>query len=514
MTAILEAEATRLTEQRKLDRFTSAKERNKWGQFATPPALSLDIARYAWNKLKRRKGGFRFLDPALGTGSFFGAFLQAFSKDRIEAACGIELDYRFAESAKSIWHKQGLKVVQGDFTKQKPAANFNIILSNPPYVRHHHINGEDKQRLGEMVQYITGLRLSGLAGLYCYFLLIAHAWLAEDGLSIWLIPSEFMDVNYGEEIKRYLTEKVSLLQIHRFRPSDVQFDDALVSSAIIIFEKRKPSSEHEAVISFGDTLSEPAKSEKVSLDQLRLTKKWTSLPHQGRNGHKAPSVTLGDLFTVKRGLATGNNGFFIVPRDKLAEFGIPDCCVRPILPSPRFLKQEIIDADAKGWPILDRQLALIDCGASEEEIRKKWPRFAHYLSEGKKQAVHEGYLASHRTPWYSQEKRETAPFACTYMGRNLERPFRFIWNRSQATVANVYLMLYPREFIANKLKETAKEVFDALRAIHPDHFFNQGRVYGGGLHKMEPAELMRLPADGIAGILGVSVTQQLGLFQA
>ena len=69
--------------------------------------------------------------------------------------------------------------------------------------------------------------MSGLAGLYCYFLLIAHAWLAENGLAAWLIPSKFMDVNYGDEVKRYLTERVSLLQIHRFCPSDVQFDDAL-----------------------------------------------------------------------------------------------------------------------------------------------------------------------------------------------------------------------------------------------------------------------------------------------
>ena len=63
--------------------------------------------------------------------------------------------------------------------------------------------------------------------------------LQTNGLAAWLIPSEFMDVNYGDEVKRYLTERVCLLQIHRFCPSDVQFDDALVSSAIVVFEKRQ-----------------------------------------------------------------------------------------------------------------------------------------------------------------------------------------------------------------------------------------------------------------------------------
>ena len=215
---------------------------------------------------------------------------------------------------------------------------------------------------------------------------------------------------------------------------------------------------------------------------------------------------------MKRGLATGNNGFFIVPRDELKQLGIPACCVRPILPSPRYLKQSVIDAGADGWPVIDRQLALIDCNLSENEITQKWPLFAKYLESGKEQGIHEGYLASRRSPWYSQEKREAAPFVCTYMGRNRERPFRFIRNRSKATVANVYLALYPKPSIAAKMATIADEVFEALRAIHADHFFSHGRVYGGGLHKMEPAELMRLPADSVAKILGVKPEHQKNLF--
>jgi hypothetical protein len=343
-------------------------------------------------------------------------------------------------------------------------------------------------------------------------LLIAHAWLAENGLAAWLIPSEFMDVNYGDEVKRYLTERVCLLQIHRFCPSDVQFDDALVSSAIVVFEKRKPKADDTAVFSFGGTLTHPATTNAVSLDELRATRKWTSLPRRGGGRVKPSSATLGDFFTVKRGLATGRNDFFIVPREKLQELGIPAACVRPILPSPRFLKQEIVKTDADGWPTLDRQLALIACELNEEEIRRKWPRFAAYLEGGKKQGIHEGYITSRRCPWYSQERREPTPFLCTYMGRSLEKPFRFIWNHSKATAANVYLLLYPKSYIVPMLTKKTAEVFEALQAIHPDRFLSEGRVYGGGLYKMEPAELMRLSADGLAEVLEVSVEQQRSLF--
>jgi hypothetical protein len=98
------------------------------------------------------------------------------------------------------------------------------------------------------------------------------------------------------------------------------------------------------------------------------------------------------------------------------------------------------------------------------------------------------------------------------MGRNLDRPFRFILNRSGATAANVYLLLYPKVTIAGALAAKIQSVFEALRDIHPDHFFNEGRVYGGGLHKMEPTELMQLPADRIATILDIHPDQQRTFF--
>ena len=97
------------------------------------------MASCVWNKLKRRKGKFAFLDPAIGTGSFFAAFLQAFPHERIEAARGVELDKAFANAARAIWKRQGLQVTQGDFTRQPPEPRYNVVLANPPYVRHHHL---------------------------------------------------------------------------------------------------------------------------------------------------------------------------------------------------------------------------------------------------------------------------------------------------------------------------------------------------------------------------------------
>ena len=78
---VVEIEARRRVEQERLDRLKTLEERNRLGQFATPPALALDIARYAAALWQGRSDQVAFLDPAIGSGSFYSALRQVFPTD-------------------------------------------------------------------------------------------------------------------------------------------------------------------------------------------------------------------------------------------------------------------------------------------------------------------------------------------------------------------------------------------------------------------------------------------------
>ena len=223
-------ESRRQAIQAEIDTRKSASERNRLGQFATPNALAVEIARYVQSVLGRTKGSLRFADPSIGSGSFFSAALAVFGPKRISSAVGVELDPAFADAARNLWADAGLEVVRGDFTRLVATGSCppapNVILANPPYVRHHHMNREDKERLQSLTFKMTGVEVNGLAGLYVYFLLLATAWMEEGGIAAWLIPSEFMDVNYGAALKGFLADRVTLIRAHRFDPDDVQFGNA------------------------------------------------------------------------------------------------------------------------------------------------------------------------------------------------------------------------------------------------------------------------------------------------
>ena len=494
------------------------------GQFATPTGLAVDIQRYAKAHLGKNER-VRFIDPAVGTGSFYSALLDVFPQTRIGAAVGYEIDPHYGGPAAKLWGKTGLDIRLEDFTQaEAPEATekFNLLICNPPYVRHHHIVNGEKQRLKMRTRDACGVEINGLAGLYCYFLGLSHAWMADGGLAGWLIPSEFMDVNYGVSVKRYLLDKVTLLHIHRLDPNDVQFSDALVSSAVVWFRNEPTRTDYEARFTYGGTLERPKLERLVPVETLRRDPKWTRYPIK-ESYEAAEGPVLGDFFKIKRGLATGNNNYFILSAQEIERRGLPMETFKPILPSPRYVPEDEIKGDWKGNPVLERRLFLLYPPWTEDEIRERYPRLWTYLEEGKAEGIADRYLCRHRTLWYTQEYRPPAPFVCTYLGRRNKksvRPFRFILNNSKATAANVYLMLYPKELIKRALQDRPKlkrQVWEFLNEICPQAMLGEGRVYGGGLHKLEPKELANVPAEAIAELLPESARprqeKQIDLFE-
>ena len=502
----LEARRQRL--QTDLDKLKPKRERNANGQFGTPYGLAEAILAQS-ARLLPSGAKVRFLDPAIGTGVFYSALTATFPPTQIELATGFEVDEHYGIPAAALWESSRLDYRTEDFTKRPlPVAEgkYNLIVCNPPYVRHHHLR-EQKERLKAKSLLGANVNLSGLAGLHCHFMALAHSWMRHNGLGCWLLPSGVMDVNYGAEIKRYLLNEVTLLRVHRFDPVVTQFGDAQVASSVIWLQNRKPDAEHTVAFTQGDDLGSPSHEENIPIAGLAPKKKWSREFTSGKS-RESSGPKIKDFFTVRRGIATGDNDFFILSRNEIEVRGLPLEQFRPILPAPRYLHVTEVETDRCGHPDIDNQLFVLDCTLQIEEVRSAYPNLYKYLTEGIRAGVPEKYLCKHRKIWYAQELRRDSRFYCTYIGRRSsqrENPFRFVLNKSKAIVSNSYLILYPKPVVEQAIVQRptlVERIHHALSGISGDVMANNGRVYGGGMYKLEPKELLDLPANCMTALLG------------
>lgn len=512
-------EASRADAQSAADTTKSAEERNRLGQFSTPFPVAFQMVGRALKALPSDVP-VTFLEPALGSGVFFSALLRHAPPARIASATGCEIDSVYGDIARATWACSGLRVVICDFvsfaSEPENSGRFSLLCTNPPYVRHHHLAAERKAELRSLVMQRLGLQVSGLSGLYVYFVLLADAVLADGAIASWLLPAEFLYVNYGRVLRDYLTSKVTLLSIHQFNPDDVQFDDALVSSCIVTYRKTRPSDPSLCEVSYGGDYLNRQEQRTVPIAELRRLNKWT-ISRFGDSGPSSDTPRLKDLFSVRRGIATGANDFFIIDNETASRYEIPRAFLKPVLPSPRYVRGPLIRATMDGLPDVPGFRYLLDCPLPPDEVRRRYPGLWRYLEEGVARGIPEGYLCAQKDVWYYQERREPAPFLASYMGRangSRKCPIRFFVNFSDAIVTNVFLNLYPTSGLTTCLDgdhDRMIELGEALNNIPAECILRAGRAYGGGLHKIEPKELLEVPLVSAPDWLSGALDRQLVL---
>jgi hypothetical protein len=464
--------------------------------FLTPPELAYDVAAAAV-ALAREDIPVRFGDPAIGPGIFYAAIRRSAPRLQLESATGVEINPDRARATAKRWRRAGLKVVVGDFLTQLPPKSlWTVLLANPPYVRHQDID----RNLGWLrndLRERTGIRLDGRSDLYMYFVLTAHDWLAEGAVAAWLLPAEFLSTDYGRALRDYLTSNVQLKRLHVYEGGSSLFDNARISSAVIIYARSDADPESHVIVTRGGTLEAPEESIRLTTEALRRHNKWVWAA-LGNPEQDPLRRTLGDYFVVKRGIATGANAAFVLDDGDLQELGVQHDWVRPLLPKSRKITSSIVEADEHGVPILSPRTWLIDTNEGLESIRESSPRFATYL-ESLEGTVGSRTLVRQRHPMYKQENREAPAFVFLYMAKSdVTGERRFIWNKSSAVVLNSYLGLTPKGRLADAVAANPsllQSVHVALKSVGSEEFQRHGRPYVSGLLKLEPSELARISLD-------------------
>ena len=462
----------------------SIEHRKKFAQFFTPFPIANLMAKWILGNQNLKT----VLEPAFGLGVFSRAILNY--KEDIEIK-GFEVDATIFENAKQHFEDtENLNLLLQDYMYNDWKNKYDGIICNPPYFKFHDY---DNKNILKEIETNLKCKLNGFTNLYTLFLLKSIHKLNPNGRCAYIIPSEFLNSDYGKLVKSYLLKSKTLRHIIVIDFEENVFDDALTTASIILcandnltdkvqfsnIQSLQDLSKIDDIIANYPNFEEVPQTYKFS--ELNSEIKWKAYYQEQNSIRFKNLVPFSTYAKVVRGIATGSNEYFTFSTSKAKEYSIDEQNLLPCICSAKDAKTAFFTTqDFEELKKNDKSIFLFNAQNSSNE------NVISYIQKGETEEINKKFLTASRTPWYSLENRKPAPIWVSVFNRT---GLRFIRNEANISNLTSYHCIYPRQtslfseinidlLFAYLLTDTAKQIFE-----------DNSRQYGNGLQKFEPNDL-------------------------
>lgn len=456
--------------------------RKEYAQFFTP----VEIAQFMSRWLLMGNSIHSVLEPAFGLGIFSRALLE---KEKDLHITAYDIDSVILQTAhRTFENNMNVTISQQDYIQADWEQKYDGIICNPPYLKFH--DYDNVTNIAAIKQHLN-YNLSGFTNLYTLFLLKSINQLNIGGKCAYIIPSEFLNADYGVAVKKYLLESKKLCHIIVFDFKEEIFEDAITTACIVLCSNVRTN--HSVRFSYVQDLSQLNDIEESINSQeypdcyfqeyeysaLNPSIKWRNYYIKVNRPKYRNLVPFHTFAKVSRGIATGANQFFTFNVIKGKQYHIPQTSLRPCICHCTDVTTAFFDNDDfEKLSAAGKTVFLFDGQKNPEDTYVK-----QYIRYGVDTWINQKFLTASRSPWYALENRPAPPIWVTVFNRN---GLRFVRNYSQATNLTTFHSVYINETYLNYtdllfaylLTKTAHDIFDTNR-----------REYGKGLGKFEPNDL-------------------------
>lgn len=277
------------------ERLISPEERHKYGQFYTRVEI-VDLI----NSFSIQSGDEKVMDPACGGGTFL---VRAYARKRelqpgrrhsltLTDLYGIDVSHfathlttinlatrdlinyeNYPQIARADFfdverHKTFLKLPQHVSSKglgklqhrEIEIPILDAVVGNPPYVRQEDIRQTEKGRktpkrgtkeyYQQLVKQETGVVLTRRSDLHCYFWLHASSFLRDGGYLCLLTSSQWLDVEYGFGLQRWMLRNFEILAIFESIDEPWFVGARVVTAVTILRRRRDPNVRMDNIVRF------------------------------------------------------------------------------------------------------------------------------------------------------------------------------------------------------------------------------------------------------------------------
>ena len=446
--------------------------RKKFAQFFTPEAIAKFMSRWVLDGLDEN---IKILEPAFGLGIFSRTMLKMNSNINITGYDIDEMIYTYALSNFESKHHQ-VSLINKDYLASSWTDKYDAIICNPPYLKFHDY---DNTTLIPLVNAKLQTHLNGFTNIYTLFLLKSISQLKDGGKLAYIIPSEFLNSDYGVEVKRELLKSGTLRHIIIVDFNLCAFDDALTTACILLCEKAG-NTDHVCfsnISAIEDLTASFSKNISIAINNLDPTVKWKQYYESTQACKYTHLVPFSTFAKVSRGIATGANSYFTFNTSKKELYNLPDNCLRRCICHAVDVKNIIFtNDDFNRLSAADKNVYLFDGCKDKVNFQVN-----AYIKLGEECQINKRHLTSNRSPWYALENRLPSPIWVSVFNRN---GLRFVRNNAQVYNLTTFHCVYnigevdTNILFAYLITDMAKEIF-----------LDNSRQYGNGLVKFEPNDL-------------------------
>ena len=480
-----------------------ASRRRRLSQYFTPLELAALMTRWI-----AQISPHRVLDPAVGPGVFLRTVREACPD---AAVIAIDVDPVALSAARAaLGDASRVRLVEGDFLTWEDRGEFDACIANPPYLRHHDMAYpfDIHAAIGQR----NGIALSRLTNLYVLFILEICRRLRAGGRAAIVVPGEWMNANFGIPLKRWLLERGWLHTLVYYSHASTLFEDALTTASVLLIEKvvRAPSDRRVRTIYVRDgaphvalqgalfgpgAVDDRLRVQRIDADVLLARPKWDDALAHGLRDTPRGFTPLGALADSRRGIATGANRYFHLRPSDVARLGVRSTSTRPCVGRAAEVRGCIFTAqDYEHLTDADARCRLLDIRTTPSARERE------YLKYGVREDIASRFLCAARRPhWYRMERPPVAPIWAGVFARS---GLRFVWNVAGIANLTAFHCIYPHEddplFAAALAACLNSGVVQAHARAHL-------RVYGAGLAKLEPRDLLDIPVPDLRSASGCTL---------
>lgn len=450
------------------------------GSFYTPEKLIEYMIRYLSSRIEPNC----ILEPSAGDGRFV-TYLDTFK-------CPITLVEMDEQKAEELKHRfsDRCTIYCDDFLKFSAADDnrYDLIIGNPPYITKKKMP-EDQRNLSQSIINEYKLASDLFQNIWVPFILASINLLAANGTIFFVLPFEFLQVQYAEKLREFLEKKFNIIEITTFEDrvfADIEQDICLVYLS---------NNQHvDPYIKYTTRVSETDTTQTFESTIMRNKplKKWSNCILDDAETEELAKLAnlypkIGSFGDISPGIVTGANSYFVLQKGDIDALEVDDGS-----------KLSIISKGSAIPPLLlftQEDFSILEQSNTRTRLLNlngvKFDSFSeclkNYLKNGEEKEINDRYKCKKRGRWYDVPIIKNGN-VCFF--KRFHRLPKVLVNEADVyTTDIVYNIRFKDDYDPRSF---AFCFYNSLTLALCEY---NGRFYGGGVGELVPNEFkaLRIP---------------------